>query len=179
MGPAMSWGYIGYFHFGKNHASLFRDTQKSALSWKNRPSYLTSKALSTVPACDYSSFRVKRLYGPARGLLACVMGFGCSLSRFLALVWVFLPRCEGAGHGGRAAALSLGWLFHPWGRFRNAGRGAMCGTVAQARGRIVSCQPVGYHDLHDPLPRVPCALMPAKRKAIRLLPCVLGHLPRV
>ena len=75
MGPAMSWGYIGYFHFGKNHASLFRDTQKSALSWKNRPSYLTSKALSTVPACDYSSFGVKRLYGPVRVLLACVMGF--------------------------------------------------------------------------------------------------------
>ena len=108
MGPAMSWGYIGYFHFGKNHASLFRDTQKSALSWKNRPSYLTSKALSTVPACDYSSFGVKRLYGPVRMLLACVMGFRGSLSRFRALVWVHQQRCESCRPWEGPSSLSLG-----------------------------------------------------------------------
>ena len=171
MGPAMSWGYIGYFHFGKNHASLFRDTQKSALSWKNRPSYLTSKALSTVPACDYSSFRVKRLYGPARGLLACVMGFRGSLSRFRALVWGHRQRCESCRPWEGLASLSP-LAGGPCGRFRIAGRGAMLGTVAQAHCRIVSC-PAG-----SPLPLAPCALMPAKRKAIRLPPCAPGHLPR-
>ena len=76
---------------------------------KKRSSYLASKALSTGSACDYSSFSVKGLYGPVRALLACVMVFGGSLSRFRALVWGFLPRCESC-RPWKKPCLSLPWL---------------------------------------------------------------------
>ena len=165
-------GRIGYFHFGNNHASLFRDTRKSGLtSKKNAPHIWLLRRFRECPLVITHLLASNA----CTGLLGCFSRvswvFGGSLSRFRALVWVHRQRCESCRPWEGLASLSP-LAGGPCGRFRIAGRGAMLGTVAQAHCRIVSC-PAG-----SPLPLAPCALMPAKRKAIRLPPCAPGHLPR-